>query len=215
MILDGLVSVLRVLKCVRVISLPIGTIRLSCLANGVMGAAVKSHFRLEQEMQSSVKPEAKSSWTPLPVKHLNGKHFHRGVWLKRQKVLHHLKHFSNLVSLCACSLLLFVSCLCAFNVCCHKRTAWGCRGCGRIPNAGTLAISWAKIFNIWANYTATFTFTWGRFYVAFNGTSFAETILPFFASDGKIDCLTAKQTVHLSELESFGNSSSFHHIWAN
>jgi len=40
-------------------------------------------------------------------------------------------------------------------------------------------------------------------------------ILPFFASDGKIDCLTAKQTVHLSELESFGNSSSFHHIWAN
>jgi len=33
----------------------------------------------------------------------------------------------------------------------HKRTAWECRGCGRMPNAGKLAI-------IWANYTATFTF---------------------------------------------------------
>ena len=40
----------------------------------------------------------------------------------------------------------------------HKRTAWGCRGCGRIPNDGKLGIFWAKILNIWANYTATFTF---------------------------------------------------------
>jgi len=39
----------------------------------------------------------------------------------------------------------------------HKRTAWGCRGCGRIPNAEKLVIIWAKIFKIWAKYTATFT----------------------------------------------------------
>jgi len=38
----------------------------------------------------------------------------------------------------------------------HKRTAWGCRGCGRIPNAEKLAIIWAKIFKFWAKYTATF-----------------------------------------------------------
>jgi len=36
----------------------------------------------------------------------------------------------------------------------HKRTAWGC---GRIPNAEKLAIIWAKMFKIWAKYTATFT----------------------------------------------------------
>jgi len=40
----------------------------------------------------------------------------------------------------------------------HKRTAWGCRGCGRIPNDGKLAIFWAKFLNICANSTATFTF---------------------------------------------------------
>jgi len=39
----------------------------------------------------------------------------------------------------------------------HKRTAWGCKGCGRIPNPEKLAIIWAKIFKIWAKYTATFT----------------------------------------------------------
>jgi len=39
----------------------------------------------------------------------------------------------------------------------HKRTAWGCRGCCRIPNAEKLAIIWAKFFKIWAKYTATFT----------------------------------------------------------
>jgi len=39
----------------------------------------------------------------------------------------------------------------------HKRTAWGCRGCGRIPNAEKLAIIRAKIFKIWAKDTATFT----------------------------------------------------------
>ena len=39
----------------------------------------------------------------------------------------------------------------------HKRTAQGCRGCGRIPNAEKLAIIRAKIFKIWAKYTATFT----------------------------------------------------------
>jgi len=32
----------------------------------------------------------------------------------------------------------------------HKRTAWGCRGCGRIPKAEKLAIIWEK-------YTGTFT----------------------------------------------------------
>jgi len=36
----------------------------------------------------------------------------------------------------------------------HKRTVWRC---GRIPNAEKLAIIWAKIFNIWAKHTATFT----------------------------------------------------------
>jgi len=35
--------------------------------------------------------------------------------------------------------------------------AWGCRRCGRIPNAEKLAIIWAKILKIWAKYTATFT----------------------------------------------------------
>jgi len=39
----------------------------------------------------------------------------------------------------------------------HKRTAWGCRGCGRIPNAEKLAIIRAKIFKIWEKYTAAFT----------------------------------------------------------
>jgi len=38
-----------------------------------------------------------------------------------------------------------------------KRAGWGCRGCGRIPNAEKLAIIRAKIFKIWAKYTATFT----------------------------------------------------------
>jgi len=46
----------------------------------------------------------------------------------------------------------------------HKRTAWGCRGCGRIPNTEKLANIWAKIFNIWAKYTATFTCKWGSVY---------------------------------------------------
>jgi len=40
----------------------------------------------------------------------------------------------------------------------HKHTARGCRGCGRNPNAVKVAIIGAKIFNIWAIYTATFTF---------------------------------------------------------
>jgi len=39
----------------------------------------------------------------------------------------------------------------------HKRMAWGCRGCGRIPNPEKLVNIWAKIFNIWTKYTATFT----------------------------------------------------------
>ena len=42
----------------------------------------------------------------------------------------------------------------------HKRMAWGCRGCGHIPNAENLAIIRAKIFNIWAKYTATITCKW-------------------------------------------------------
>jgi len=42
----------------------------------------------------------------------------------------------------------------------HKRTAWGCRWCGRIPNPEKLAIIRTKIFNIWANYAATFTYNW-------------------------------------------------------
>jgi len=42
-------------------------------------------------------------------------------------------------------------------ICTHKRMAWGCRRCGRIPNAEKLAIIWAKILKIWAKYTATFT----------------------------------------------------------
>jgi len=46
----------------------------------------------------------------------------------------------------------------------HKRTAWGCRGCGHIPNAVKLAIIWAKVFKIWAKYTATFTCKWGSVY---------------------------------------------------
>jgi len=40
----------------------------------------------------------------------------------------------------------------------HKRTAWGCRGCGRIPNAEKLAIIRAKIFNISAKCAVTFTY---------------------------------------------------------
>jgi len=46
----------------------------------------------------------------------------------------------------------------------HKCTVWGYRGCGHIPNAEKLAIIWAKIFNIWAKYTATFTCKWGSVY---------------------------------------------------
>jgi len=38
----------------------------------------------------------------------------------------------------------------------HKRMAWGCRGCRRIPNAEKLAIIRTKIFKIWAKYKATF-----------------------------------------------------------
>jgi len=34
--------------------------------------------------------------------------------------------------------------------------AWGCWGCGCIPNAEKLAIIRAKILKIWAKYTATF-----------------------------------------------------------
>jgi len=30
----------------------------------------------------------------------------------------------------------------------HKRMAWGCRGCGCIPNNKKVAIIWAKIFKI-------------------------------------------------------------------
>ena len=67
----------------------------------------------------------------------------------------------------------------------HKRMAWGC---GHIPNAGNLVIIWAKFFNIWAYYTATFTFKWGNVYFSIIGKSSAETILSFFfASDGKTD----------------------------
>ena len=40
----------------------------------------------------------------------------------------------------------------------HKRTVWGCGGYSRIPRAGRLAVIWANVLNIWANYTATFTF---------------------------------------------------------
>jgi len=39
----------------------------------------------------------------------------------------------------------------------HNCTAWECKGCSRIPNAGKLAIIRAKTLNFWANYTATFT----------------------------------------------------------
>jgi len=39
-------------------------------------------------------------------------------------------------------------------ICMHKRTAWGC---SRIPNAKKLAIIQAKMFKIWAKYTAAFT----------------------------------------------------------
>jgi len=39
----------------------------------------------------------------------------------------------------------------------QKHTKWRCRGCGRIPNAEKLAIIRAKIFKIWAKYTATIT----------------------------------------------------------
>jgi len=46
----------------------------------------------------------------------------------------------------------------------HKHTACGCRGCGRIPNPEKLAIIRAKIFKIWAKYTATFTCKWGSVY---------------------------------------------------
>jgi len=38
-----------------------------------------------------------------------------------------------------------------------KRMAWECRGCGRIPNAEKLAVIRAKIFKIWAKYSAAFT----------------------------------------------------------
>jgi len=38
-----------------------------------------------------------------------------------------------------------------------KCTAWGCMRCGRIPNTENLAIIWAKMFEIWAKYIATFT----------------------------------------------------------
>jgi len=44
-----------------------------------------------------------------------------------------------------------------YHMCKHKCTVWGCRGCGRIPNAEKLANIQAKIFKIWAKYTATFT----------------------------------------------------------
>jgi len=50
----------------------------------------------------------------------------------------------------------------------HKCTAWWWRGYGRIPNAGKLAIIRSKFFNIWANYTPTFTFEWGSGYFAIN-----------------------------------------------
>ena len=39
----------------------------------------------------------------------------------------------------------------------HKRTAWRCTGCDRIPNAEKLAFIRAKIFNIWSKSKATFT----------------------------------------------------------
>jgi len=39
----------------------------------------------------------------------------------------------------------------------HKHTAWGCRGCGRIPNAEKMAIIWAKFSKVWAKYTVIFT----------------------------------------------------------
>jgi len=48
----------------------------------------------------------------------------------------------------------------------HKRTSWGCRGCGRIPNTVKLTIIRAKILNIWANFSATFTFKWDSVYIA-------------------------------------------------
>ena len=38
-----------------------------------------------------------------------------------------------------------------------KRMAWGCRGGGHIPNTEKLAIIRAKIFKIWAKYSAAFT----------------------------------------------------------
>jgi len=46
----------------------------------------------------------------------------------------------------------------------YKRTVWGCRGCGRIPNAEKLAFIRAKILNIWAKYAASFTYKRGSVY---------------------------------------------------
>jgi len=48
--------------------------------------------------------------------------------------------------------------------------AWGCRGCGRIPNAEKLAIIRAKMFKIWAKYTATFA---------------CNEVVPFFQTEAK------------------------------
>ena len=51
----------------------------------------------------------------------------------------------------------------AINLACwHKRMAWGC---SHNPNPEKLAIMWAKIFKIWAKYTATFTCKSGSVYV--------------------------------------------------
>jgi len=69
-----------------------------------------------------------------------------------------------------------------FTICPAIVSVWhGDAVAGRIPNAGKLAIIRAKIFNIWANYVATFTSKWDSIYVALNGKSFAETILPLMA----------------------------------
>jgi len=70
----------------------------------------------------------------------------------------------------------------------HKQTAWECRRCGRIPNAEKLAIIWAKIFKIWAKYTATFTCN-EVVYISklrqnnnqIKGKIIAKTILDYFA----------------------------------
>jgi len=71
---------------------------------------------------------------------------------------------STLAASCVSWIVPTVMCHSIKRTCGHKRTSWGCRGCGRIPKAEKLAIIRAKIFNIWAKHTAAFTWEWGSVY---------------------------------------------------